>query len=187
MGPTPVAKRTRGPNKQTPWARKPEDGVSVLRLALDTGDPIRLRHRRMGALVGARALGVRAGLAARRDHARGRGRCHARRRDRRCRAGLDGDRAVAALLVRHARREVARDPGPRVHRLRARRRPRRDGGHARVVCCRRRRRESRLRRARPRGVPRVALSRADASHPSRHRFEPRTARRPVRVKRADRP
>jgi hypothetical protein len=33
-------KRTRGPNKQVPWARRPEDGVSVLRLALDTSDPV---------------------------------------------------------------------------------------------------------------------------------------------------
>jgi len=32
--------RTRGPNKQTPWARKPDDGMSVLRLALDTSDPV---------------------------------------------------------------------------------------------------------------------------------------------------
>ena len=31
-------KRTRGPNKQTPWSRNPDDGVSVLRLALDTSD-----------------------------------------------------------------------------------------------------------------------------------------------------
>ncbi|MDB4955234.1 MAG: hypothetical protein JWO36_2803, partial [Myxococcales bacterium] len=33
-------KRTRGPNKATPWSRKPEDGLSVLRLALDTTDPV---------------------------------------------------------------------------------------------------------------------------------------------------
>src|SRR5437773_896072 len=33
-------KRTRGPNKQTPWSRKPDDGMSVLRLALDTSDPV---------------------------------------------------------------------------------------------------------------------------------------------------
>ena len=33
-------KRTRGPNQQAPWARSPEDGVSVLRLALDTSDPV---------------------------------------------------------------------------------------------------------------------------------------------------
>jgi hypothetical protein len=30
--------RTRGPNKQRPWAKSAEDGVSVLRLALDTSD-----------------------------------------------------------------------------------------------------------------------------------------------------
>jgi hypothetical protein len=36
-------KRTRGPNKQTPWSRHPDDGTSVVRLALDTSDPV---HRR---------------------------------------------------------------------------------------------------------------------------------------------
>jgi hypothetical protein len=35
-------KRTRGPNKRKPWSRNPDDGVTVLRLALDTSDP---RHR----------------------------------------------------------------------------------------------------------------------------------------------
>jgi len=38
------AKRTRGPNKQEPWARRAEDGVSVLRLALDMGDPVQRRR-----------------------------------------------------------------------------------------------------------------------------------------------
>ena len=33
-------KRTRGPNKQTPWTRKASDGLSVLRLPLDTSDPL---------------------------------------------------------------------------------------------------------------------------------------------------
>ena len=33
-------KRTRGPNKRPPWVRRPEDGLSVLRLALDVGDPV---------------------------------------------------------------------------------------------------------------------------------------------------
>ena len=32
--------RTRGPNRGTPWVRNPDDGVSVLRLALDTSDPV---------------------------------------------------------------------------------------------------------------------------------------------------
>ncbi|HEX5059469.1 MAG TPA: hypothetical protein VFV99_08925 [Kofleriaceae bacterium] len=32
-------KRTRGANKQTPWSRNPDDGVSVLRVGLDTSDP----------------------------------------------------------------------------------------------------------------------------------------------------
>jgi hypothetical protein len=31
--------RTRGPNKQRPWVRNPDGGVSILRLALDTSDP----------------------------------------------------------------------------------------------------------------------------------------------------
>jgi hypothetical protein len=33
-------RRTRGPNQRPPWVRTPEDGVSVLRLALDTSDPM---------------------------------------------------------------------------------------------------------------------------------------------------
>jgi hypothetical protein len=33
------AKRTRGPNRHTPWSRDPGDAVSVLRLTLDTHDP----------------------------------------------------------------------------------------------------------------------------------------------------
>ena len=32
-------KRTRGPNKQKPWSRNSDDGLSVLRLALDVSDP----------------------------------------------------------------------------------------------------------------------------------------------------
>ena len=31
-------KRTRGPNKQAPWSRNPDDGLAVLRIALDAGD-----------------------------------------------------------------------------------------------------------------------------------------------------
>jgi len=38
------AKRTRGPNKQTPWSRNPDDGMSVVRLALDTSDPVQRRR-----------------------------------------------------------------------------------------------------------------------------------------------
>ena len=37
-------KRTRGPNKATPWARDPEEGLSVLRLALDTSDDAQRRR-----------------------------------------------------------------------------------------------------------------------------------------------
>jgi len=57
-------KRTRGPNKQTPWARNADDGVSVLRLALDTSDPLqrsRIEAMFEGAYAVTRALqrGVR--------------------------------------------------------------------------------------------------------------------------------
>jgi len=44
-------KRTRGPNRQTPWARRPEDGLSVLRLPLDTTDPV--QRRRVEGVFGA--------------------------------------------------------------------------------------------------------------------------------------
>ena len=44
MASTSAGKRTRGPNKQRPWARAPEDGLSVLRLALDTSDPLQRRR-----------------------------------------------------------------------------------------------------------------------------------------------
>ena len=37
-------KRTRGPNQNTPWSRNPDDGMSVVRLALDTGDPVQRRR-----------------------------------------------------------------------------------------------------------------------------------------------
>jgi hypothetical protein len=37
-------KRTRGPNKQAPWSRSSDDDVSVLRLALDTSDPLQRGH-----------------------------------------------------------------------------------------------------------------------------------------------
>lgn len=57
-------KRTRGPNKQTPWSRNADDGVSVLRLALDTSDPLQrsqLEAMFEGAYTVTRALqrGVR--------------------------------------------------------------------------------------------------------------------------------
>ena len=47
-------KRTRGPNKQTPWARG-DSPASVLRLALDTGDPLQ-RSRLEGMFATAFAL-----------------------------------------------------------------------------------------------------------------------------------
>ena len=44
-------RRMRGPNKQTPWVRRAEDGLSVLRLALDTTDPV--ERRRVEAMFSA--------------------------------------------------------------------------------------------------------------------------------------
>ena len=52
-------KRTRGPNKQTPWSRSSDDPVSVLRLALDVSDPLqrsRVEHMFDDAFVVRRAL-----------------------------------------------------------------------------------------------------------------------------------
>src|SRR5262245_13434237 len=43
MGSMTTTKRTRGPNKQPPWVRDPEQGLAVLRLALVASDPV---HRR---------------------------------------------------------------------------------------------------------------------------------------------
>ncbi len=40
MASTGIPTRKRGPNKATPWVRRPEDGLAVLRLALDTCDPL---------------------------------------------------------------------------------------------------------------------------------------------------
>ena len=40
MASTGTGKRRRGPNKSTPWVRRAEDGLAVLRLALDTTDPV---------------------------------------------------------------------------------------------------------------------------------------------------
>ena len=40
MASTGERARTRGPNKKTPWVRRAEDGLSVLRLPLDTRDPV---------------------------------------------------------------------------------------------------------------------------------------------------
>ncbi|MGC3999611.1 MAG: zinc ribbon domain-containing protein [Anaeromyxobacter sp.] len=49
------AKPTRGPNRQRPWSRRPEDGLSVLRLALDIHDPVQ-RRRLEGIFSGAYQL-----------------------------------------------------------------------------------------------------------------------------------
>jgi hypothetical protein len=40
---TPARKRTRGPNKRAKWVRDPALGVSVIRLTLDTHDPVQRR------------------------------------------------------------------------------------------------------------------------------------------------
>ena len=45
------SKRTRGPNKQRAWARDAADGLSVLRLALDTTDPV--QRQRIEAMFSA--------------------------------------------------------------------------------------------------------------------------------------
>ncbi|MDQ3370634.1 MAG: transposase, partial [Myxococcota bacterium] len=61
-------KRTRGPNRGTAWVRNPDDGVSVLRLALDTSDPLqrgRLEAMYQGAYQVRRALQRRAKNACR--------------------------------------------------------------------------------------------------------------------------
>lgn len=56
---TEQAKRTRGPNKSTPWVRRPDDGLATLRLALDTTDPV--QRRRIEAIFSA-AFSVRRAL-----------------------------------------------------------------------------------------------------------------------------
>ncbi|MBA2543388.1 MAG: transposase, partial [Deltaproteobacteria bacterium] len=80
--------RTRGPNKHTPWARRSEDGASVLRLALDTRDPV--QQARVEAMFSA-AYTVRRAL----------------QRDARARA----------RAYRAASQERARDPGATRERL----------------------------------------------------------------------
>ena len=73
-------KRTRGPNKQTPWARKHKDGVSVLRLALDTSDPA--QRARIEAMFRAAHAVRRAVQRDARDRARAyRAATHERARD----------------------------------------------------------------------------------------------------------
>ena len=52
-------KRTRGPNKQTPWSRTSDDGLSILRLALDVSDP--RQRARLEALFGG-AFAIRRAL-----------------------------------------------------------------------------------------------------------------------------
>ena len=44
MGSTGESKRTRGPNRAAAWVRSSEDGLSVLRLPLDTSDPVQRRR-----------------------------------------------------------------------------------------------------------------------------------------------
>lgn len=74
-------KRTRGPNKKPPWKRRPEDGVSVLRLALDTSDPV--QQRRVEAMFGGAHQVRRALQGDARDRLRAFGAAqHERERDR---------------------------------------------------------------------------------------------------------
>jgi len=66
--------KTRGPNKATPWVRNPDDGVSVLRLAVDTHDPV--QRDRLEEMFSA-AFSVRRALQrAARDHSRAYGAGH---------------------------------------------------------------------------------------------------------------
>lgn len=44
MAGSTTTERTRGPNKGPAWRRDPDDGTSVIRLAVDTSDPL-MRHR----------------------------------------------------------------------------------------------------------------------------------------------
>jgi hypothetical protein len=77
---TRAGKRTRGPNQGTPWARTPEDGISILRLALDTSDP--LQRRRIEEMFSAGFSVYRAVQGDARDRARAfRAAHHERQRD----------------------------------------------------------------------------------------------------------
>jgi hypothetical protein len=109
-------KRTRGPNKKPPWSRDPEGEVAVLRLALDTSDPLQ-RRRLEGVFEAAfslrRALqrDVRSRLdayeSARNERARGAD-------DVRRRLGLSRE-----ALERAAYRHLDRAPHLRVHATKA--------------------------------------------------------------------
>ena len=108
-------KRTRGPNKQTPWARSPGDGVSVLRLALDTSDPVqRARVEAMfrAAFAVRRAVqrdardGVRAYWAA--THERARGAVAVRERLGLSRTGLERGAYAHLDAAPHLRRLVTK-------------------------------------------------------------------------------
>jgi hypothetical protein len=100
---TKEGKRTRGPNKQRPWARSPEDGLSVLRLALDTSDPA--SRRRVENMFSA-AFSI----------------CRAVQRDARSRA----------RAYRAAHHERARDPAATRERLGLSRKALEDAAYAHV-------------------------------------------------------
>ena len=106
-------KRTRGPNKRKPWVRDPAAGASVLRLALDTSDPVQ-RARIEAMFEGAYAVH----LAVQEDGRHRSRACGARvdkslgDRVHRCpRCDLVGDRdAVSAVLASFVRFGTHGDP-----------------------------------------------------------------------------
>jgi hypothetical protein len=100
---TKEGKRRRGPNKQRPWARSPEDGLSVLRLALDMSDPA--SRRRIEEMFSA-AFSI----------------CRAVQRDARSRA----------RAYRAAHHERARDPAATRERLGLSRKALEDAAYAHV-------------------------------------------------------
>ena len=75
---TETAKRTRGPNKSTPWARHPNDDLAVLRLALDTTDPV--QRTRIESMFSAAYSVRRAVQRDARDRCRAYGAAHHERR-----------------------------------------------------------------------------------------------------------
>ena len=88
MASTGAVRRTRGPNRQAPWVRSPEAGVSVLRLALDTTDP--MQRRRIESMFSA-AFSIR--------------------------RAVQGDARSRARAYRAATRERERDPAAARTRL----------------------------------------------------------------------
>src|ERR1051325_3410423 len=108
-------KRTRGPNRSTPWSRNPDDGVSVLRLALDTSDPLqrsRIEAMFEGAYQIQRALqrGARASCKAywAAEHERAADPAAVRGRLRLSRTGLEHEAYAHLDAAPHLRRFVTK-------------------------------------------------------------------------------